>query len=601
MMIKRAFAALMLLAVLTSLVAWPRPVPIQAQATDPENVPATFPPPQANYFSETGHAAVNYYLETWQNTPNALFVLGFPISRPFIEESFTNPGQYYRVQYFERAVLEEHPANYGRDGNRFYVLGRLLGRQLAQGRENEAPFQAVANPGDGTWIEATGHTLRNSPAPFRRFWEQNGALDVFGYPISEQFQEVNQADGQTYWVQYFERQRMEWHPDQPDPRYQVLLGLLGNEAREARHGRNPAFNGGQPADSLPAQFIYGYNVHLYGQGEHTTPVNWQDRERVLTLAKNSQIYWVRQQIAWEDIQDQSGEIKWGELDYVINATHNAGINMLLSVVRAPSWATPDGRNGMPAREHFSTFANFMGAVATRYKGKVQAYQVWNEANLAVENGGRVANADYYVDLLAVTYDAIKAVDPSAIIVSASPSSTETNDPNVAVSDVAFVRQMLNNPNFRADVIGAHPGGQLNPPDTMWPENPGPGPGWQNSREFYFRRIQDIRQAMVEAGYADRQIWLTEFGWATSNNTPGYEYGNYNTPDEQAQYIIRAFDIGRNEWAPWMGAMFLWNLNFAVPWKQLEGNELHEQASFGILNGDWSPRPAWHAIQAMPKK
>jgi hypothetical protein len=242
----------------------------------------------------------------------------------------------------------------------------------------------------------------------------------------------------------------------------------------------------------------------------------------------------------------------------------------------------------------------MGRMAARYQGRVQAYQVWNEPNLAHENGGRVANADHYVNVLAAAYDSIKAADPNAIVVTGSPSSTETNDPNVAVSDVDFTRQMLNNPNFRADVVGAHPGGQHNPPDTLWPENPGPGPGWVESREFYFRRIEDIRQVMVETGYADYQIWLTEFGWATPNNTPGYEYGNNNTYEEQAAYIARAFEIGRYEWQPWMGAMFLWNLNFAVPWKY-EGNEFHEQASFGVLNGDWTPRPSWYAIRDIPKE
>jgi hypothetical protein len=593
MMFRRAFAAVLLLTMLTTLVAWPQPATVEAQ--DENSVPPTYPPTRARYFTETGHTAVNYFLEKWQNTPNALFTLGLPISEPFIEESFTNPGQYYRVQYFERAVLEEHPENYSPGNTEFYVLGRLMGEKLAEGRENEAPFQPVADPGDGTWIEQTQHTLTNDPAPFRTFWLENGDLEVFGYPISEQFQEVNEADGQTYWVQYFERQRMEWHPEQPDPRYQVLLGLLGNEAREANHSNNPAFNAGLPRDHLPKPFVYGYNVHLYDNGSF-----WQDRNRVLTLSKESGIYWVRQQIAWEDIQDQSGAIFWGELDAIVDDIHNADMNLLLSVVRSPSWATPDGGNGMPAREHFGTFANFMGAVAERYRGKVQAYQVWNEPNLAFENAGRVASADYYVDMLAQAYDAIKASDPYAIVVSGSPSATETNEPTIALSDVTFVRQMLANPNFRADVIGTHPGGQNNPPDSTQAGDPGNDPGWDNSGEFYFRRIEDIRDVMVESGYADRQIWLTEFGWATTNNTPGYEYGADNTFEEQAQYIVRAFQIGRNDWAPWMGGMFLWNLNFSVPWAQLEGNPQHEQASFSVINGDWSPRPAWFAIQAMPK-
>lgn len=194
-------------------------------------------------------------------------------------------------------------------------------------------------------------------------------------------------------------------------------------------------------------------MHLYEDGSA-----WQDRGRVLQISKNSEIYWLRQQIAWEDLQDRSGQIFWGELDQIVDDAHNAGMGVLLSVVRSPSWATPDGRNGMPAREYFGTFANFMGQMAARYRNKVQAYQVWNEPNLAVENAGTVADASYYVDLLAGAYDAIKAADPYAIVVSASPSATETNRPDIAISDVVFMRQMLSNPNFRADVIGVHPGG-----------------------------------------------------------------------------------------------------------------------------------------------
>jgi polysaccharide biosynthesis protein PslG len=96
-----------------------------------------------------------------------------------------------------------------------------------------------------------------------------------------------------------------------------------------------------------------------------------------------------------------------------------------------------------------------------------------------------------------------------------------------------------------------------------------------------------------------KVWITEFGWATRNNTRGYEFGNKISYETQAAWIQRAFEMGRNDYAPWVGAMFLWQLNFAVPWKY-NGNELHEQASYGVLNGDWTPRPSYVAIQAMPK-
>lgn len=597
-MVKRIVVAFVLVAILVSAAALPQPSAAQHQVAD------TFPPYQARHFGETGHAAVNWFLESWKNTPNALFVLGFPISEPFIEESFTNPGQFYRVQYFERAVLEEHPNNFGRDGNRFYIQGRLMGQELAKGRENEPPFQPVGNPGDGTWFAETGHTLRNDPAPFRDFWQNNGGLAVFGYPLSEQFQEVNQADGQTYWVQYFERQRLEWHPNQANPNYRILLGLLGNEYRDRHHANNPAFNRRGAADALPRPFIYGFNAHLYGQG-----TAWQDRNRALTLASNAGMPWIRQQVRWKDLHDQSGQIFWAELDDIVADANRQNVNLLLGIVSAPVWA---GGPGMPRRENFGDFANFLGQMAARYQGRVQAYQIWNEQNRACENGGdcatdggvggRVANANFYVDLLEVAYNAIKANDPYAIVVSGAPSSTDTNRVDIAISDLEYVRQMAVNPKFRrsVDAIGLHPGGHYNPPDSKWPERPGPGPNWQTSSEFYFRRIEDTRAVLVANGMADRQIWITEFGWATANNTPGYEYGNSITPEMQAQWLARSIEIGRYEWAPWVGAMFVWNLNFAIPWRY-HGNEFHEQAAFGVLNADWSPRPSYFALQNLPKR
>jgi hypothetical protein len=455
----------------------------------------------------------------------------------------------------------------------------------------------VGDPGDGTFDALTGHTLRNEPAPFRTYWATNGGVAVFGLPLSEQFQELNQADGQTYWVQYFERQRMEWHPDEPDPQYRILLGLLGNEERAAHHMGATAF-AALPADSaqVTSHFAYGFNAILYNQS-----APWQDRGRVLTLSKEAGVYWARQQVRWMDLHDRSTGMHWGELDNIVADSSGAGVNLLLSVVAAPAWATPDGRNGLPSREHIGDFASFMGAMAERYKGRVQAYEIWNEQNLAAENGGRVADAGLYMDMLVAASQAIRAADPTALIVSGGPSSTETNRPDIAISDVAFARQMFDDPRFRnaVDIVGVHPGGQGNPPDALWPDQPGPGPGWTTSREFYFRRVEDIRAMLVGAGLGDKSIWITEFGWATPNTTVGYEYGNQTSFQRQATYIVRAFQKARADY-PWVSGMFLWQLNYAVPWRY-HGNEQHEQASFGVLNGDWSPRPAYEAIKAMPKR
>src|SRR6185295_4009465 len=129
---KRVFAVSLVLAMLAGMLA--APPSSDAAPKKPGDVPDTLPPFKSRYFPTTQHAAVNSFLAFWERTPNALFVLGYPISQPFIEESFTNPGEYYRVQYFERAVLEEHPENYG---TQYYILGRLMGNKIIDGRENE--------------------------------------------------------------------------------------------------------------------------------------------------------------------------------------------------------------------------------------------------------------------------------------------------------------------------------------------------------------------------------------------------------------------------------------------------------------------------------
>jgi hypothetical protein len=65
----------------------------------------------------------------------------------------------------------------------------------------------------------------------REFWEQNGGLPVFGYPTTPQRPET--VEGQTFQVQWFERNRLELHPENERP-YDVLLGRLGVVALEQR-------------------------------------------------------------------------------------------------------------------------------------------------------------------------------------------------------------------------------------------------------------------------------------------------------------------------------------------------------------------------------
>jgi hypothetical protein len=511
-----------------------------------------------------------------------------------LQESATEPGAYLRVQYFERAVLEEHL----QPDRRIVVQGRLLGNELIAARQDEPPFKPApqAKRSDVAWDSVTRHTIADSPAPFKRFYDEFGGLRVFGRPTSEQFQERSQDTGALLWVQYFERQRMEWQPAASDPIFRVQLGRLGDEYRQMHPDRlDPAAFAPHSADIAPLKrFQYGVNATLF----------YTDQPRALRLAAEAGLSWVRQQVHWKDHQLADGSIAWGELDTIVAAAQANNVKLLFSVLQAPDWATGiPGVSGLPTRAHIPDYAAFVGALAQRYRGQVQAYEIWNEINLAAENGMQpIPTPGYYVDLLSQSYAAIKAADPAALVISTPLAPTEwAGDPALAIGDLPYARALFADPRFwtHIDAVGVHVFGCANPPATLWPEQPGPGPGWTDSREFYFRRVEDIRQLMVASGHGNRQIWITEFGWATANNTPGHEFGNLVSMEQQAQYLVDALDMGRYQYAPWIGAMFVWNLNFAVAW-QTAGNAQHQMAAYGILNPDWSPRPAYRAIQRLAK-
>ena len=89
-----------------------------------------------------------------------------------------------------------------------------------------APADPAQLPPGATVFPETGHSISGKIAGY---WWANNGITNFGYPLSEQTQEVSQADGKTYTVQYFERTRLELHPENAGTRYDIQLGLMGRE------------------------------------------------------------------------------------------------------------------------------------------------------------------------------------------------------------------------------------------------------------------------------------------------------------------------------------------------------------------------------------
>ncbi len=360
----------------------------------------------------------------------------------------------------------------------------------------------------------------------------------------------------------------------------------------------------RPKSADLAQLHLGDGSDGYGFNVWGLDANDAFRDKVYTGVQAAGFGWVRQQVSWAAMEPKKGNFGTDTtafLDKFVDGAAAKNLKIMLSVVKSPDWVGAKG--GLPPQAQ--DFADYMTFLTQRYKGKVQAYEIWNEQNYALETGGKVSVAAY-LPVLKAGYQTVKKYDAKAVVVFGGLTPTGVDDPSIALNDVQYLRQIyaLNGGEVKGyyDVLGVHPGSNCNPPDASWPANPPTndcgtdpdgGRSYTKDNSFYFQRLQDQRKVMEDAGENGKKMWITEFGWTTANQAPGYGYGKYVSEDQQAQYLTRAFALGRTY--PWMGVMFVWNLNFASITMPSD-----EKYPWGVLKADGTPRPSYNALKAMPK-
>jgi hypothetical protein len=351
-----------------------------------------------------------------------------------------------------------------------------------------------------------------------------------------------------------------------------------------------------PKPQFVNAFGYGIQAHALGNVNH---------QEIMATVKDLGFGWLKQQIEWKIVETAKGQYNWAEIDRLVEVAQQNGIYLLLSIVKAPDWArgpSPDTSvDGPPSNPQ--DLADFVRAMAARYKGRVQAYEIWNEQNLHYEWGNEQIDAARYVQLLATAYQAIRAADSRALVISGAltPAGSVPGDGRwLAIEDATYLRQMYDAglKNY-CDGVGAHPSGYNIPPNVNWQTYQDPNAQFRGLWDtphysWSFSGVMETyRQIMVEYGDAGKLIWVTEFGWAVDANPPGgREYAADNTREEQRDWTVTAYQMGKS-WG-WVGPMFLWNLNFRqiVPWS--------EQGMWSIIAGDGSLQPVYRALRDMPK-
>ena len=150
-----------------------------------------------HFVNDTGHWICNEFLEFYEER-GGLEIFGYPLT-----EATDDPALGLRVQYFQRARMELHPYNQGRYKVQLGLLVDELGYSYPLASAGEISTSPDPNH---QYFPETGHVVSYA---FLKYFREMGGVDIFGYPRSE----IVYEDG--YYVQYFQRARMEWHPENP--------------------------------------------------------------------------------------------------------------------------------------------------------------------------------------------------------------------------------------------------------------------------------------------------------------------------------------------------------------------------------------------------
>jgi hypothetical protein len=222
-------------------------------------------------------------------------------------------------------------------------------------------------------------------------------------------------------------------------------------------------------------------------------------EATLDRVADLGVRWLRFDAAWSEIEAAPGTYDFSRVDRVLAAARGRGLSVLLVLGSTASWARPAGAdwNHGPdtdaARAGFTAFAT---AAARRYRGSVQAYEIWNEPNLP-GSWAPAPDPRAYLDLLAGAYRAIHDADPDATVIAGGTGGGSTG-----VDTVAWYRELyaggLRDVN---DGIAVHP----------YPDAP-----IVDSGEL--AKARRVRALMDASGDADTLLWGTETG-APTGGTP----------------------------------------------------------------------------------
>lgn len=196
-------------------------------------------------------------------------------------------------------------------------------------------------------------------------------------------------------------------------------------------------------------------------------------------------------VTWPDLEPTKGQWRFGVLDKSVEMAEAHHTEVMLTLGFTPQWASARPQESVGYNRGWAAeptdiedWIVFVRTVATRYKGRITIYEIWNEANLKTHYW--TGSVEQMVSLVRTAHDVIKTIDPTAVIV--SPSAT-------TVYGLPWLSEFLSRGGGQyVDVIGYHFYVTPGPPEAM------------------VELVEKVKQVMRANGVGNKPIWNTESGW-----------------------------------------------------------------------------------------
>lgn len=314
--------------------------------------------------------------------------------------------------------------------------------------------------------------------------------------------------------------------------------------------------------------------------------------RQLEVAERSGAQLVRADVSWSSLQ-VNGPSTWDgpylhRIDRFVSRARAHGIRVLFTVMSSPCWASTAPESLRQdcagawwnrdvqywAPHDVDSYARAVNFLARRYRGRVAAWEIWNEPDLPffwnVPPGETTIGR--YVDLVRAAYPAIKRADPRTTVLAGSTSG----------GNEALLRSM-----YAAGLRGSFDGLAIHPYNGRFDPQTGQ---WRGCQYTFRCAVPRVRALMVANGDAGKSIWLTEMGWSTCSDRSADH--QCVTARQQARFLRRAFAMIRR-----------WPYVRAAVWYEARDettDPVDRNSNFGLVTHDYRRKPAFAAFRAVAR-